>query len=236
VIPETALGLLVLVVAVLPGLTYTLAFERRAGAYGVTLADRTLRFTAVSAVFHVLAGWPEYWVWRATLGDPGPIRAGEFAILWVAAVLLLVLPAVTGSVVGQVYVHRDERPRWQREVLRWTIGPELAPRAWDDFFSDRPATYLRVRTVDGTTHAGLFASASYAAGYPQQPDLLLEEAWSLDPDSGELLESLGYPLYIAPGQISWMEIVPPQRPMGDPGSEHAATEAAAQTQGHARDD
>lgn len=235
-IPETALGLLVLVVAVLPGLTYTLAFERRAGAYGVTLADRTLRFTAVSAVFHVLAGWPEYWVWRATLGDPGPIRAGEFAILWVAAVLLLVLPAVTGSVVGQVYVHRDERPRWQREVLRWTIGPELAPRAWDDFFSDRPATYLRVRTVDGTTHAGLFASASYAAGYPQQPDLLLEEAWSLDPDSGELLESLGYPLYIASGQISWMEIVPPQRPMGNSGSEHAATEAAAQTQGHARDD
>jgi Family of unknown function (DUF6338) len=232
VIPETALGLLLLVVAVLPGLTYTLAFERRAGAYGVTLADRTLRFIAVSAVFHVLAGWAEYGVWRKTLGDPGPIRAGEFAILWGAAVLLLMLPAVAGSVIGQVYVHRDERPRWQREVLRWTIGPELAPRAWDDFFSDRPATYLRVRTVDGTTHAGLFASASYAAGFPQQPDLLLEEAWSLDPDSGELLESLGYPLYIAPGQISWMEIVPPQRA----GSEHAATEAAGPAQGHARDE
>lgn len=231
-IPETALGLLVLVVAVLPGLTYTLAFERRAGAYGVTLADRTLRFIAVSAVFHVLAGWPEYWVWRTTLGRPGPILAGEFAILWGAAVLLLVLPAVTGSVVGQVYVHRDDRPRWQREVLRWTIGPELAPRAWDDFFSDRPATYLRVRTVDGTTHAGLFASQSYAAGFPEQPDLLLEEAWSLDPESGELLASLGYPLYIAPGRISWMEIVPPQRP----GSEHAASEAADEAQGHARDE
>ena len=231
-IPETALGLLLLVVAVLPGLTYTLAFERQAGAYGVTLADRTLRFIAVSAVFHVLAGWPEYWVWRATLGEPGRIRAGEFAILWVAAVLLLMLPAIAGSVIGQVYVHRDERPRWQREVLRWTIGPELAPRAWDDFFSDRPATYLRIRTVDGTTHAGLFASASYAAGYPQQPDLLLEEAWRIDADSGELIESLGYPLYIAPGQISWMEIVPPQRS----GSDDATTAAGGEAQGHARDE
>ncbi len=232
-IPQTALGLLVLVVAVLPGLTYTLAFERQAGAYGVTLADRTLRFIAVSAVFHLLAAWPEYWVWRTTLGEPGRIRAGEFAILWVAAVLLLVLPAITGSVIGQVYVHRDDRPRWQQEVLRWTIGPELAPRAWDDFFSDRPATYLRVRTVDGTTHAGLFASASYAAGFPEQPDLLLEEAWSIDPESGELLASLGYPLYIAPGQISWMEIVPPQRS----GSEHAATEAGSDpAQGRARDE
>jgi hypothetical protein len=220
-IPDTAVGLLLLVVAVLPGLTYTLAFERQAGSYGVTLADRTLRFIAVSAVFHLIAAWPEYWVWRMTLGEDHKIRSGEFAVLWVAAVLLLVVPAVTGSLVGLVYVHRDERPRWQQEVLRWTIGPELAPRAWDDFFSERPATYLRVRTVDGTTHAGLFASQSYAAGFPQAPDLLLEEAWSLDAESGELLDSLGYPLYIAPGQIAWMEIVPPQRS----GSDHGSSEA-----------
>jgi hypothetical protein len=229
VLPDTAIGLLLLVVAVLPGLAYTLAFERQAGAYGVTLADRTLRFIAVSAVFHLLAGWPEYWVWRTTLAGGGPIDAGEFAILWGAAVLLLVLPAVTGTVVGQVYVHRDETPRWLHGLLRWTIGPELAPRAWDDFFSERPATYLRVRTVDGTTHAGLFASESYAAGFPQQPDLLLEEAWSIDADSGELVESLGYPLYIAPGQIAWMEIVPPQRPGGD----DAATEADSEGPGRA---
>jgi hypothetical protein len=233
VLPSTAVGLLLLVVAVLPGLTYTLAFERQAGSYGVTLADRTLRFIAVSAVFHVIAGWAEYWVWRSTLGHGGRILSGEFAVLWLAAVLLLVLPAVTGTLVGQVYVHREDRPLWQQGVLRWTIGPELAPRAWDDFFSERPATYLRVRTVDGTTHAGLFASASYASGFPQEPDLLLEDAWSIDPDSGELLESLGYPLYIAPGQIAWMEIVPPQRS----GSGHGATEAGSDSaEGRARDE
>jgi hypothetical protein len=228
VLPETALGLLLLVVAVLPGLTYTLAFERQAGAYGVTLADRTLRFIAVSAVFHLVAAWPEYWLWRVTIGRGGRIDAGEFAILWAAGILLLILPALTGTLVGQVYVHREDRPRWQQGLLRWTIGPELAPRAWDDFFSERPATYLRVRTVDGTTHAGLFASGSYASGFPQDPDLLLEEAWSIDADSGELLESLGYPLYIAPGQIAWMEIVPPQHP----GRDHASTEAGRE--GHER--
>lgn len=217
-IPDTAVGLLLLVIAVLPGLAYTLAFERQAGAYGVTLADRTLRFTAVSATFHLVAAWPEFWVYRTALGDR--VTAGDFAILWVAAILLLGLPAATGTLVGQVYVHRDDRPTWQRDLLRWTIGPELAPRAWDDFFSDRPSTYLRVRTVDGTTHAGLFASQSYAAGFPQAPDLLLEEAWSLDSETGVLLHPLGYPLYIAPGQIAWMEIVPPQRE----GSAHAATE------------
>lgn len=231
-VPDTALGLLLLVVAVLPGLVYTLAFERQAGAYGVTLADRTLRFVAVSALFHVLAAWPEYWVYRMTLAPGDRLLAGDFAILWVSAVLLLVLPAVTGTLVGRAYVYRDERSRWQQEALRWTIGPQIAPRAWDDFFSERPSTYLRVRTVDGTMHAGLFASQSYAAGFPQAPDLLLEEAWSIDPGSGELIEPLGYPLYIAPGQIAWMEIVPPQ----DAGSGHGSTEvAAAAPEGPERD-
>lgn len=231
-VPDTAVGLLLLVVAVLPGLVYTLAFERQAGAYGVALADRTLRFIAVSALFHVLAAWPEYWVWRLTLGPGDRLLAADFAILWVSAVLLLLLPALTGTLVGQAYVHRDDRPRWQQGLLRWTIGPELAPRAWDDFFSERPSTYLRVRTVDGTLHAGLFASQSYAAGFPQPPDLLLEEAWSIDAESGELVAPLGYPLYIAPGQITWMEIVPPQRA----GSGHGATEAgpAADRQGRRR--
>ena len=222
-VPDTALGLLLLVVAVLPGLVYTLAFERQAGAYGVTLADRTLRFIAVSALFHLLAGWAEYWVYRVTLAPGDRLLAGDFAILWGSAVLMLLLPALTGTLVGQVYVHRDDRPVWQQEALRWTIGPELAPRAWDDFFSERPSTYLRVRTIDGTMHAGLFASQSYAAGFPQPPDLLLEEAWSIDAVTGELVASLGYPLYIAPGQIAWMEIVPPQRA----GSDHGSTEAAA---------
>jgi hypothetical protein len=169
-------------------------------------------------------------VWRVTIGSGGPLDAREFAILWGAAVLLLVLPAIVGTVVGQAYVHRDDRPLWQRTMLRWTIGPELAPRAWDDFFSERPATYLRIRTVDGTTHAGLFASGSYAAGFPQQPDLLLEDAWRIDADSGELIESLGYPLSIAAGQIAWMEIVPPQRPGGD----DASTEADRQGPGRVK--
>ena len=66
--PSTVVGLLVLVVAVLPGLAYTLMFERQAGSYGVALADRTLRFAAASAVFHLLLGWPEYGLYRIVRG------------------------------------------------------------------------------------------------------------------------------------------------------------------------
>jgi len=220
-IPSTVVGLLVVVVAVLPGLVYTITFERQASGYGVTLADRTLRFLAVSVIFHVLAGWPEYWVYRVTLADRGPILSGEFALLWFGVVLLLVIPALAGTVIGGLYKTRRSRTGWgkirrrlsadrEHRLLRLVLGPDPAPRAWDDFFSERPNTYVRVRTTDGTLLAGLFANRSYAAGFPHEPDLLLEEAWSVSRETGELVEPLGYPLYVAAGQIAWLEIVRPQ--------------------------
>jgi hypothetical protein len=218
-LPDTVFGVLVLVVAVLPGLVYTITFERQASGFGVTLADRTLRFVAVSVVFHVLFGWLEYWVYRVTLADREKILTGEFALLWFGVVLLLTIPALAGTVIGGLYKTRRSRTGWslirsrlsadrEQRLLHLVLGQGPAPRAWDDFFSERPKTYIRVRTTDGTLLAGLFANRSYAAGFPNDPDLLLEEAWSVSHETGELVASLGYPLYVAAGQIAWLEIVP----------------------------
>ena len=99
-VPSTVVGVLVLMLVVLPGLVYTLAFEREAGDYGATFADRTFRFVSVSAIFHVLVGWPEYWLYRATLAEGDRILAGEFALLWTALLLALVLPLAAGSYLG----------------------------------------------------------------------------------------------------------------------------------------
>ena len=65
-------------------------------------------------------------------------------------------------------------------LLRPAFGRTPAPRAWDDLFSDRPTTYLRVSVKDGDPVAGLFADGSYAGGFPHDADLLLEEAWGMD--------------------------------------------------------
>jgi hypothetical protein len=215
-VPDTIVGLLIVVVAVLPGLMYTLSFERQAGDFGATFADRTMRFIAASVGFHVLAAWPEYLLFRAVLRDvePAALTVGQFAVLWAAGILLVGLPAVAGTLVGHHYANRSRLGDGSRRALRWILGRDVAPRAWDDFFSERPTTYLRVRTAEGALLGGLFASRSYAAGFPHDPDLLLEEAYGVDPDTGELDGPLGYPLYIPAGQIVWMEIIRPQ-PIGD---------------------
>ena len=80
-IPTSLVALLIVGLFVLPGSVYTWAFERQVSGYGLTLTDRTLRFIAVSISFHVLLGWPEYWLYRAAFST-GTIAAGQFTAAW----------------------------------------------------------------------------------------------------------------------------------------------------------
>lgn len=215
--PSSMIAVLVIGIAVLPGSMYTWAYERQASAFGVTFADRTLRFIAISLIFHVVLGWLEFVLYRwAFTGES--FGVGQFAAAWGAAVLLMAIPAVVGTVLGGLYSTRNSRQGWSRvrsrlsgkgekRLLRWALGKTPAPRAWDHLFSDRPTVYLRIRTVDGTWLAGQFADHSYAGGYPHDTDILLEQAWEVTDDGGSLGQGLGYPLYVPAGQVAWLEII-----------------------------
>jgi len=216
--PVSLIALAVVIIGVIPGSMYTWAYEREASAFGVTLADRTLRFIAISLLFHLFLGWPEYALYRFALAGPR-FAVGQFAATWAAVLLVVALPAVIGTLLGGLYATRNSREGWavirsrlspEREgrLLRLALGRTPAPRAWDDLFSDRPTMYLRVQTTDGTPVAGLFADDSYAGGFPHDTDLFLEDAWDLTAD-GSFGQSLGYPVYIPAGQIARMEIVSP---------------------------
>ncbi|NEK85562.1 hypothetical protein GCU60_07280 [Blastococcus saxobsidens] len=79
--------------------------------------------------------------------------------------------------------------------------------------TDRSSRYLRVRLHDGTWVAGKFADRSYAGGHPHPTDLLLEESWAVDQETGELADEQGpaYPVYIPAGEMVLLE----QLPAGD---------------------
>ena len=196
---------------------YIWAYERQASAFGVTFTDRTLRFIAISLLFHLVLGWPEYLLYRVA-ANGSEFAAGQFVAAWVAAVLLVVLPAAVGTVLGGLYATRNSREGWtwlrrglsperEQRLLRLALGRTPAPRAWDDLFSDRPTVYIRVRTIDGTWLAGLFADHSYAGGLPPSRGLLLEQAWTFDADDGTLEEPLGYSVYVLASQIAWLETI-----------------------------
>jgi hypothetical protein len=220
VLPTSVIAVLLIVVTVLPGSMYTWAYERQASAFGVTFADRTLRFIAISIIFHLALGWPEYLLYRAALNGP-TFAAGQFGAAWAATIPLVLIPAAVGTVLGGLYTTRNSREGWhwlrgklsaerEERLLRFALGRTPAPRAWDDLFSDRPTVYIRVRTIDGTWLAGVFADNSYAGGYPHDTDLLLEEAWQIVAEDGTLGEhGLGYPVYVPASQIGWLEIIQP---------------------------
>jgi hypothetical protein len=218
VIPSSFVALIIVVAAVLPGATYMWGFERQVTSFGVTLADRVLRFMAVSVSFHLLLGWIEYFAFRSVVGA-GEFRAGHFVAVWLGTLALVLIPFGSGTVLGGLYASRGTREGWrwirghlsakqEARLLGLLLGRDPAPRAWDSLFSERPTAYIRVRTVTGEWLGGLFADKSYASGLPHEPDLLLEEAWELSGE-GELHQPLGYASYIPAGQVSWLEILPP---------------------------
>lgn len=215
--PTSWTALLLLCLAVLPGAMFTFGFERQVSAYGVTLADRVLRFIGVSLVFDALYAWPAYGAYRLWIAGR-PFGGGQFAAAWLAVVTAAALPATLGGILGGLYGTRTSRSGWswlrrwllppgrEERLLEATLGPKPAPRAWDDFFSQRPNVYLRVRTTAGDWLGGRYGPASYAAEFPHEPDLLLEEAWPMEANGAFGAAPRGCPLYIPATTIAYIEI------------------------------
>lgn len=181
--PETFQALVVLIAALLPGALYTWSFERLVGAWGVGFADRVLRFVGASAVFHAAVAPLTVWAWR-TYVMTGRLQEGYLPIaLWPLPLLYVAVPIALGVVVGRGTVNK--RP-WSKAFT----GPSPAPRAWDYLFGLQPDGWVRFRLKSGVWLGGAFSSAgdgldSYAAGYPDEQDLFLAEAYSVDPETGE---------------------------------------------------
>src|SRR4029450_4937835 len=107
--PNTFEALGILVVAFIPGAAYVWAFERQAGPYGGSLADRMMRFLAASIFVHVALGWFEYVAWRLALAHAEMIDAAQFAVLWFATLVVVGIPTALGWALGSLYATRNAR-------------------------------------------------------------------------------------------------------------------------------
>lgn len=226
--PDTLEALAVVVLAVLPGAMYVWALEREIGRWGITLADRVLRFVAVSAIFQAL--WlPATYALRSEyvhkkVEQNGVVRfenrvaSGESLPSWLALVpiVYLAIPAIAGTLASKAVRGQSDAARFWGRVL---VGRDPAPRAWDFLFSPRPAGLVRMRLKNDETHpwlGGLFGGSSYAAGYPEQPqDLYLEETYQMASDGSFVEEDgdlvpLGSALLIRWEEVDLLEFFPTQ--------------------------
>ena len=159
--------------AILPGAMYVWGFKRQAPASGVGLAGLVRRLIPISALFHLVFGWGEYWVWRVTF-DGHAFGGGQFAALWAVFAVLALVPAAMGVVVGGLYATRSTRKGWSRvrrvvgdregALLRLVVGRALLERPVEGSLSERGSTPVRGAPWGGS-RGGVFVRYSSAGGY-----------------------------------------------------------------------
>jgi len=59
-------------------------------------------------------------------------------------------------------------------------APHPTPRAWDFVFSQGKSYYIIVTLQDGSKVAGKYSENSFTSSYPEEPQLYLEETWTLN--------------------------------------------------------
>lgn len=199
--PSSIEALAIILFALLPGGLYVWAFERQVGHWGVSLADRTMRFIGASAILHALAAPLTYHLWRTELAD-GLSTGGPALPLWLWPVLLayLAVPMALGSVIGY-------GTKSGNRLAGFIAGSNAAPTAWDYVFSPSPNAWVRCRLKTGKWIGGAFAKGSYVGGHPEPADLYLSRAAEVIPETGAFSLEKGKPKFRDGGiLVRWDEV------------------------------
>lgn len=209
---STFQALAVALLALLPGASYTFAYERIVGGFGPSFSDRLVRFLVVSAVFAAVFSAPGLILYRSFIVNDrlthGSFTWVDLVVFEILALAYVLLPTAAGGFVGgSVRIGR----RWARAL----VGNAIERRAWDFLWRPGAQGVVRLKMKSGVWLAGLygtteFGQRSYAAGYPEGGDLYLATQFVVDADSGAFIRDEDERPVPAPGSpgllVRWEEI------------------------------
>lgn len=185
--PTTFQAIAIILFAVVPGGLYTWGYERQTNSWRIAAPDRLIRFVAWSAAFHIAVAPVTYLLWRRFIQGASWTERGHFPwLLWLATLLYLAFPFAVGSVAGL-------RAAGSRRLRRLFKRPSDPPRAWDYLFARRPDGWIRMRLKSGKWIGAPYARGSYAAGYPEEPDLFFKQLAETDEAGEFVLDENGSP-------------------------------------------
>jgi glucan phosphoethanolaminetransferase (alkaline phosphatase superfamily) len=209
----TLQALLVAVLAVLPGALFTIARERTGASWAWRQTDAAtliFRFLSASAVFHAVFAPVTYHAYQELIVTHALVEGRTISWSWWAWLLAyLVLPYLLGVITEKARPWSDD-PSWLKRVISWVVAlysgryPQL--RAWDWFFSKKPAGVMRLQLMNGEWKAGLFNKKSFASSYGEEGDIYLAEQYIVRADGVPVLEDGRYKRGKAGLLIRWSEV------------------------------
>ena len=176
---STVQQVVLLVLFVLPGISYQFVRERMRGPVPGErdLSERVLRALtasiALDAVYLIAVG-PQIVHLIRPAGRPwfSTAAAQPRQAAAVSLALFIVIPAGAAWLIGMV--ERRQHPSRFDPV----------PTAWDSTFRGRSACFVRARLKSGAWVGGWYGRRSRASAYPNPADLYLESAYEMGSDGG----------------------------------------------------
>jgi len=201
--PSTLQQIILLVLFVLPGITYQFVRERMRGPVPGErdLAERVLRALTASIVLdaiYLIAIGP--WLVHMIKPSGRPWFAAAAAesrqAATVSLALFFAIPAAVALAVGMI------------ERLRHPSRFDPVPTAWDGAFRERSAGFVRARLKSGTWVGGWYGRRSRASAYPNPPDLYLESGYVMlnDGSFGPRVQATGG-VYVNMTDVEVLEFV-----------------------------
>ena len=167
-----------LLVLILPGFISIRVFELLVPARRTSTGREALEALSYGAInFGIWAVPVLYWLpWLQ-------VRPLRFTL--VAIALLIVSPAALALGARALLV-------WPF-VRKWVVHP--VPTAWDHFFGQRRAAWMRIHLKNGRFIGGWYGPGSFASSDPEWRDLYVVQAWELDARGGfkqKISDTMGF--------------------------------------------
>lgn len=207
--PSTIIQVALMVLLVLPGVTYQFLRERWRGPVPGQrqLGERVLRAVtasvALDTIYLIAAGPQLLKLIRGGNEQGWDGLTRDLRVSGMVALLLFVLvPAVAAAVVS-AWERRRSRARYRS-----------TPTAWDHAFSDRTPCFIRFRLKSGGWAGGWFGTKSFASSYPESGEIFLQTAWRMNQDGSFAAKSEhSTGLFIQCEDIEFLELLdPPPQP------------------------